>query len=512
MLRHLLLASVLLTISGAAGHAQDGWRLFRGNAERTSAAAKLPAWDKRVAWQRPLFMDKHDVLGEIDPDQAAQALIEKLRKDADPSILPGFFPLIADDLCLYRGHRDARAVSLKTITVVDDMAHQKFDIAAGHIVWESIPADTDVSVLLAKPQLKRDFDQIAKQLEQSKQSHWWWANPMTGTASADKEMLYVIYDLPISAGKLKDAAKLAGLGNLAFSAHAENNTLCAYIVENGKIVWGIGPEIADRAKEGLFLGAPVTLDKKIHALNERAGELRLLTLDPAKRKPGQPPPVDKTLTLLKVPAAEIAANHTLRRTQPLHLAHAAGLLVCPTHAGVLVGVDRAKMGMRWTYRYRDEKTPAPSLPCWQAASPVIHKESILFTAADSPDVHCIDLDGKKLWSAPATDKDLYLATVHDDIVLLVGKTHCRALSLKDGQEKWKLETGLTAGVGVRDGATYYLPLKRADGPTIWVIDLTKGTKTRALKVPHADALGNLILHRGMFVSQSVTHIAAFPLK
>jgi hypothetical protein len=180
---------------------------------------------------------------------------------------------------------------------------------------------------------------------------------------------------------------------------------------------------------------------------------------------------------------------------------------------VLLGVDRVKMALRWQYRYRAEKAEPAALPYWQAACPIIHKDRIVFTAADAPEIHCVGLDGAKKWAAPA-DKDLYLATVHDDVVLLVGKTHCRALALADGKQKWTLEMGLPAGLGVKDGSLYYVPLKRdviTDGPTIWAIDLAKGTKARRVQVPHLDALGNLALHRGMFVSQSVTHIAAFPL-
>ena len=45
----------------------------------------------------------------------------------------------------------------------------------------------------------------------------------------------------------------------------------------------------------------------------------------------------------------------------------------------------------------------------------------------------------------------------------------------------------------------------------WAIDVAKGKKVRRVDVPHPDALGNLVLHRGLLVSQSVTHIAAFPL-
>ena len=75
---------------------------------------------------------------------------------------------------------------------------------------------------------------------------------------------------------------------------------------------------------------------------------------------------------------------------------------------------------------------------------------------------------------------------------------------------------MPAGVGVLHGANYFLPLRQSankTGPAIWSINLAAGKQEKdRVHVPHADALGNLALHRGMLISQSVTHIAAFPLK
>jgi outer membrane protein assembly factor BamB len=196
----------------------------------------------------------------------------------------------------------------------------------------------------------------------------------------------------------------------------------------------------------------------------------------------------------------------LRRSQAAQIAQTGDLLVCPTNAGFIIGFDHAKREARWQYRYREEKVAPPSLPFWQAACPIVHKDRIIIAAADAPDIHCLDLDGKKKWTASVAD-GLYVATVHDDIVLIVSKNMCHALKISDGAEKWKLEIKTPAGIGVMDGSLYYLPLKK----TIWAIDLAKGTKAHQLQAPYPDALGNLALHRGLIVSQSVTHIAAFPL-
>jgi outer membrane protein assembly factor BamB len=263
-----------------------------------------------------------------------------------------------------------------------------------------------------------------------------------------------------------------------------------------------------------ILGAPLVVEGKLYLLNEKADELRLLVVDLDRKKWQNPvdPEIEKTLVLTKVPASEQIAKSPMRRTQGLHLARAGDMLVCPTHSGELIGVDFAKMTVRWQYRYRNANVPPSVLPYWQAACPIVGKEHIVFTAADAPDVHCVGLDGKKKWTA-AIEGGVYLATIFDDHALVVGKGMCRALKLSDGTEKWKLEMGAPAGVGVRAEARYYLPLKKDainEAPTIWAIDLAKGSKAHRVAVPHPESLGNLALHRGMLVSQSVTHMAAFP--
>ena len=48
----------------------------------------------------------------------------------------------------------------------------------------------------------------------------------------------------------------------------------------------------------------------------------------------------------------------VRRANAIHLAYAEGILVCPTHAGEIFGVEVANHGVRWTYTYKEEAPPA----------------------------------------------------------------------------------------------------------------------------------------------------------
>jgi outer membrane protein assembly factor BamB len=517
MTPRILFGLVVVTFLPITAHAQDGWLVFRGNLQRTGAGPNLPAFDKRTDWKRPLLLDTLDGFNDPDPDKDAQVLIDKLRKGVDPTILPGGFPIVVGDVCIYRSYRDVRAAAMREFVWKDKESGAKETFKASHIVWKSIPHTAALAHLLEKPDTRPLVPKLVARLQAEKQEHWVWANPLIGSLSSDGKNVFLISDFAFPGqdqkkAPLPDPDAVGRLGALF-----KENGLYVYDAVTGKVLWDSYDYAGRKSQfpDGYFLGAPVPLAGKLYALNETAAELRLLAidLDRAKWKNPQEVQVEKSVTLTKIAAGEQVRNHALRRTQPLHIAQADGLLVCPTNAGVLLGVDRAKMEVRWKYEYRDAKADTPKLPHWQAACPIVVKDRIVFTAADAPGIHCIDLDGNKKWTATA-DKDLYLATVHDNIVMLVGRTHCRGLSLADGSEKWKIELGQPAGVGVKDGGLYYVPLQRDvvnEGRTIWALDITKGTKARRVQPPHAEALGNLALFRGMLVTQSATHIAAFPL-
>jgi hypothetical protein len=104
--------------------------------------------------------------------------------------------------------------------------------------------------------------------------------------------------------------------------------------------------------------------------------------------------------------------------------------------------------------------------------------------------------------------------MQNDVVLLVGRQECRALSLAEGKEIWRLETGQPSGQGVFGDGVYYLPLKAggaAKEPEICLIDLHKGVVRERLPLPGKDIPGNLLFHEGALFSQTPTAITAYPL-
>jgi outer membrane protein assembly factor BamB len=150
---------------------------------------------------------------------------------------------------------------------------------------------------------------------------------------------------------------------------------------------------------------------------------------------------------------------------------------------------------------------------WKVTAPVIQDGRVIFTAPDGRSVRCVKLrDGSLLWKSAKADDDLYLAGVVDDKVLIVGKKDCRALSLVDGSQLWRLPTGMPSGQGVASGHLYYLPLKggRAGEPEVCVIDVDKGKDVSHTKSRKKELPGNLLLYGGDVLSQTVQEVAAFP--
>ena len=169
-----------------------------------------------------------------------------------------------------------------------------------------------------------------------------------------------------------------------------------------------------------------------------------------------------------------------------HLAYADGVLVCPTNAGVVLGVDLLSHSLVWAHSYRDgtqqpisdgmpqmmiirgrvrgglSGSGSPTQERWRPSAPIIQNGKVVFTAFDGDEgaLHCLNLrDGRLLWHLKRADDDLYLGGVFGARVIVVGKSYVRALNLDDGKELWKLQTGMPSGQGTASDDVYYLPLQ-----------------------------------------------------
>jgi hypothetical protein len=216
-----------------------------------------------------------------------------------------------------------------------------------------------------------------------------------------------------------------------------------------------------------------------------------------------------------------------RRLHAVSPVQGEGVLVCPTNAGAVFGVDLLTHQLLWASPYREPavvpakpaKLPglqaniAPELGGWKIAPPVIHDGRVVFTAPDASSVHCVRLhDGMALWRASMGADELYFAGIQAGKVLLVGKNSCRAYNLEDGKTVWQLEdTGLPSGRGVASGNHYYLPLKTgADSrkPEVCVIDVASG-KIQSRIQGSGEGPGNLVVVDGTVISQTASSVAGY---
>ena len=296
-----------------------------------------------------------------------------------------------------------------------------------------------------------------------------------------------------------------------------HNALKAYGAFDGKFRWiayASGSQ-DNEDQDGFFLGPPLPLANWLYVLTQKEGELRLLTLDSTTGK------LIATYPLGSL--RETLLDNPVRRTHAVHLAYGDGVVVCPTNAGVVFGVDVIDGGLRWIYPYQAKKT-APALAqdeapplaesYWKVTAPMIADGKVVFAAPDSPTIHCVNLrDGTRVWALHQQKDDLYLAGVSGDRVLIAGKTGLRAVSVAKGATLWTAPVGLPSGRGVigTDGR-YYLPVAataKEKKPGVVAIDIANGTLAAAAIADDGKVPGNLMFFNDLMVSQTVTELTVY---
>jgi outer membrane protein assembly factor BamB len=503
------------------GKSADEWHLYGGNAVRSrQASGSAPFLEPR--WEKG-FVRTEDAKTWLD--QAADAL-----KAAGRPVLSGGVPITvtikrnqAIPLVIYRSHWGVHAVNADT----------------GELFWEAgshWSLDWMVRDPGKQPAVSAWVNFYLKQ-----QPAVLLGNSTLGTLSTNGTHAFVVESLavppPPAVPNGMDFDGRRNLGGYARYGQAiadaiQHGRLQAFDLITGKLIWELGGIGARNEKAELtdchFLSAPLPFDGKLYVLIEKDLELRLAALNPETGK------VFSTQTLAAV--ATKMGPQPIRRIQAAHLACADGIMVCPTNAGAVVGVDLASASVAWAHAYRSpEDVPAtpvqPELPrlrrlgqmqvpfqplgsFWHVTAPIIHDGKVVFTAPDSRSIHCLRLrDGSKVWSQKAVEHDCYLGGVIENKVLIVGSRSCRALSLDKGETVWSLETGMPSGQGIAANNIYYLPLKegvKSKVPEVCAIDVATGiiaghSKSRKKIIP-----GNLLFCQGDLLSQTATTIAVFP--
>ncbi len=491
------------------------WTMFKGNPSRSAQGiGGTPFLDEEDnRWEQPTLQTGTRIKGYVEnavTHQEAQQL----------PIIPAFFPIAAGGKLIFRNYQGIQAVDIRT----------------GKLVWEQI-ATWSPEQLITDTNYAAIAIQMLSAYQQTHSYHILYENSTVGSLSTDNNLVFAVDDLGIPPHPTWMQQFMWG-GRPSFHKLEEPvncNQLMAIELDSGKLKWQVGgkgdPAKTDKdlLQECYFLGPPLPLGGKLYVLIEKNAELRLVCLQAATGE------LSWSQTLAAV--RDRLATDLTRRIQAVNLAYSDGILVCPTNAGAIIGVDLLTHSLAWAKPYREAAPVVETIRAdgmirrggwaqiqqaqmrnlnteWKCSSPVIQDGKVVFTAPDGNSVYCLNLrDGATLWKAPRND-DLYLGGVFEGKVLLVGKQNCRALKLADGKQLWHREVGVPSGYGTASNKIYYLPLKTpAQGkePEVCSIDIDTGKIIGHAKSIKRHMPGNLVFYEGRVISQTVDKVAAYPL-
>jgi outer membrane protein assembly factor BamB len=488
---HFAWLSQLVGRPEASSPANEDWLTERGdpsrNAERTGGAPHLrPRWETRVVNDPRV----ESFLTSRGDQFAVQGLIA----------LPAASPIVVGDVAVMRTPQNVVAI----------------DWHNGKRVWETRPEDVDEDQVISGMSADdaRDWSELGQPLQQRV-----WDDALAAALSSDGECVFAISGLPLLPPDDPAVWQVAPVLGGAGAPAPLTNRLAAYeLATEGKLAWEIDGARASGDMTGtFFLGAPLAVDNSLLVLAEIRGAICLLSLDPRS---------GKLQWRQQLADLELGIGlDPVRRLVGATPSYAGGIIVCPTAAGAIVGVDVVKRELAWAYRYPTQASGSRQ-PVWQQpdlraarhndrwldAAVVIGGGRVLFTSPESAELHCLDLrTGRLLWKC-ARPGALYLACVDQDRVLLVDAGSVEALRLEDGSLAWPggfvalPEGALPAGRGYLSEGRYWLPLTSGE---IIAVDVGEGRIAASLDSGGKAVLGNLICCRGSVVSQSALLVDKF---
>jgi outer membrane protein assembly factor BamB len=517
------LVSALGPQQEAAPAVEEIWSMFRGNPARNAANRSVnPIWDSQ--WSYPTIRTNNS-----DADSHFVG-IEKQFKELEANygggnlrMMPAASPLVVTDVS--PGPDDSRRIDLAVFRTLRNL--KAVNLESGELIWESAVYDQTVEKILAnyKPVHAKQNETSGRRIAPQPAAldtllmQRAWRDLAVGTLSSDGESIFALEDIGLR------GSELPVINRHRFAMPTgSHNKLMAFEVSSGKLMWEIGGGRRENELElggTYFLGPPLPLDGKLYCLAEQSGELNLLVLDPRSGH--------QLWSQGFIQLQNGSGRPHLRRLAGMAPSYGQGILVCPTASGVAVAVDLSRRLLLWAYRYESDFQAAPRTrraafvariagrydrhdlndeSRWTDSAPTIVTNRVLLTPKDSDELHCLSLiDGSPQWRQPR-GQGLYLATVYDEKVILVGRMRVEALNLADGSHVWKepIPIPRPSGRGVQTEHFYHLPLSTGEVATI---DLHNGrllarSKSRGNRIP-----GNLIAAGSTIVSQSADSLCGF---
>ncbi|MFM9963894.1 MAG: PQQ-binding-like beta-propeller repeat protein [Planctomycetaceae bacterium] len=510
----------------ATGERRDEWPLMSGNAARNAiAGAVIPT--EHVAWSQLLLDDDDEP--PADEDGATPSEL-KMKSDRSPTLLRGAWGRVRAEVrseIEQRRQMDRPAIIAAqpivvggTVIVRTLSQLRAFRLADGQPLWHSAMVEPELAEMLSDHRRGRTPRGVSSDLQGWLQQRV-WEDVGHATLSSDGEFVF---------GLQEREANFRGpqVAWRGMFVTREFNKLIAIEVASGRLRWEIGGPRGDLELSGsgaFFLGPPLPWRGRLYVLTDDGIDVRLTVLDPR----------DGKLLWMQTLAASDPIWSGMVRDAGLSPTVAGDCVICPTGAGTIVAVDPVRRELRWQSVHREpaERMPRPQFQfspfqppnfvsdsSWQQSVAVAVRDRVLVAPPDASVLLCLDArDGHLLWQQPR-DEGLFLAGVADvkatgeppvatATVLIVAAHEVRAVRLSDGKPAWSRAVSIAppAGRGVLIDGVFHLP--QISGEVVSIEAATGRTLARQT-VALKELLGNLIAAEGRLVSQSATHIAAFP--
>ena len=524
------LANIAGPKSASANNQPGEWLVHRGN----------PARNAMSAGGRPLLVSRWRVPTTRHPEEAR--LLEKSREHAadrqDIPLLPASHPLAVAGTVLMHTPMGLLAVDFET---------------GKRIWWVPSPRQSPSAVSETDTDNVMGAMDVMADAQRQRAIEAVFDDATSGTLASDGRLVFAVESSPRAIAMQNNGMPIRVAQN--GESWQSGNRLSAYDIANGgKLRWrrpSSGSELAERktpperedppagplgvaAPMALWhCGTPLPLGDQISVLVEERGQIRLDVLEAATGKP-----------LWSQPLAEVDESRSIdnpnsrgRRTAGLSPSMAEGVLVCPTAAGAVVGVDVATRTLLWAYHYPISTTeeriaqgigiggrrpqnvvvfngqvvPPGAEHRWIDSVPTLASGYSVLTPSESNELHCVSLRrGTLSWKLPRKE-NLYVAGIVENMVVLVGRRSVEAVSLAEGKSIWKEpiswgDAGMPSGRGFITGSHLFVPL---DTPEIVDIDLKTGTIVGRSPARGNHVPGNLIAYRGEILSQGVDSLDAF---
>ena len=521
---------------GSDGEATGNWVAWRGRHDRSAQAAPaVPG--ARPQWSFPTFQREFDdperqdrldeVLGELGE-------LETSERARDGLLLPAVDPLVVGDVAIFRSLFDIKAVHLPT----------------GRHLWDSITVDPAFERVLEGnvPSYSVAGRTMRQSLTGLLLGQRAWHDRTIGSLSTDGRHVYAVDCVGVLGLRVFTPGGFGGGPNPAapWVPRAHNRLLAFELASEGMLLWELGGPRGDRENEfdgTFFLGPPLPLGGRLYCLCERDGEIRLMAIHPdgPHRVDGE----ERTGLEWSQGIAQPEYNvltHPGRRLAGLSPSYSDGVLVCPTEAGLVVGIDVARRQLLWSYSYRPRHRQLSSSrqqamrrvlmskrvaelsrnDGWFDSVAMLSEATIILTPRDSDQLHCLDLEtGRLRWSRPRGQAH-FIAAMHSDNVVVVERARVHAFRLADGRAAWPMPTSIPrpTGVGVRVGNLYHLPVESrgvsggaAGGVVrrgaIITLDLRTGRLLARTELADGRLVGHLVGGGGRLLGLSHNELVAF---